>query len=152
MEDDDIFGSNDGFSDDGGDFEQIDRVWTEKESNAMERRFRTVGYLDGLDVGKEETLQEGFNQGYALGASHGFQCGVLQGLLRAFAIQFPDQANDATLLLEKLRATESIAIQEDAIPSVTEADVQDVHNVIGSALPTIVSLTHLHDKSNHESG
>ncbi|CAK4079240.1 unnamed protein product [Aphanomyces euteiches] len=42
MEDDDIFGSDDGFSDDGGDFEQIDRVWTEKESNAMERRFRTM--------------------------------------------------------------------------------------------------------------
>ncbi|CAK4122600.1 unnamed protein product [Aphanomyces euteiches] len=136
MEDDDIFGSDDGFSDDGGDFEQIDRVWTEKESNAMERRFRTMVSM----LEKKKRCKKGSTKD------------MLLGLLRAFAIQFPDQANDATLLLEKLRATESIAIQEGAIPSVTEADVQDVHNVIGSALPTIVSLTHLHDKSNHESG
>ena len=40
-----------------------------------------MGIRDGLDFGKEETLQQGFDEGFALGARRAFDHGLLRGWL-----------------------------------------------------------------------
>lgn len=40
------------------------------------------GYLDGMDAGKENSLQTGFNLGYKLGVVLLLPCGELRGTLR----------------------------------------------------------------------
>ncbi|KAF0690270.1 Aste57867_18344 [Aphanomyces stellatus] len=149
MDEDDF---SDGFSDAGGDSEHQDRAWVEVEANAMERRSRTVGFREGLDVGKEETLQEGFNEGYAAGAAHGFRSGVLQGLLRSFAHQYPDKKDLVQDVLASLRAKERTSIEAGEIPSTDGADTQAVHDALAPFLPALPEAAHLHEKKNHASG
>ena len=40
-----------------------------------------MGIRDGLELGKEITLQEGFDAGYAQGAARSFRVGTLRGAL-----------------------------------------------------------------------
>ncbi|KAG7389209.1 hypothetical protein PHYBOEH_007552 [Phytophthora boehmeriae] len=72
-------------SDDGfGDFlseEEEEETLLAQETVALERRMKTAGIRDGLEIGKEDTLQEGFDQGFALGAKRSFQFGLLRGAL-----------------------------------------------------------------------
>ncbi|EGZ20965.1 hypothetical protein PHYSODRAFT_298889 [Phytophthora sojae] len=44
-----------------------------------------MGIRDGLEVGKEDTLQEGFDLGFAEGAERSFRFGKLRGALSAAA-------------------------------------------------------------------
>ncbi|CAI5718108.1 unnamed protein product [Hyaloperonospora brassicae] len=73
--------SDDGFqdflSDNSGDQEAL----LTQESAALERRMKTMGIRDGLELGKEITLQEGFDAGYAQGAARSFRVGTLRGAL-----------------------------------------------------------------------
>ncbi|ETW01231.1 hypothetical protein H310_06817 [Aphanomyces invadans] len=140
--------SYDGFSDDGS--EQIDRMWMQQESRAMERRSRTVGFREGVDAGKEETLQEGFNAGYVVGASQGFRSGVLQGLLRAYTSQFPNLvSSNHTQLLAAIRAKEQASIDRGDIPSTDASDMDAVHNVLAPVFPNLHEWAPCHDKANH---
>ncbi|KAF4315558.1 hypothetical protein BBO99_00009292 [Phytophthora kernoviae] len=72
-------------SDDGfGDFlseEEEEETLLAQETVALERRMKTAGIRDGLEIGKEDTLQEGFDQGFALGAKRSFQFALLRGTL-----------------------------------------------------------------------
>ncbi|XP_056374412.1 protein YAE1 homolog [Hyla sarda] len=49
---------------------------------SMEKRLKE-GYLDGVDAGKENSLQTGFNLGYKLGVTLLMPCGELRGTLSA---------------------------------------------------------------------
>ncbi|RHZ21960.1 hypothetical protein DYB37_000556 [Aphanomyces astaci] len=117
----------------------------------MERRSRTVGFREGIDVGKEETLQEGFNAGYLVGASQGFRSGVLHGLLRSYTSQFPNLAStDHVALLATLREKEQSSITRGDIPSTNASDVDAVHAILASAFPNFSShMAAHHDKVNH---
>ncbi|KDO29115.1 hypothetical protein SPRG_06171 [Saprolegnia parasitica CBS 223.65] len=111
-----------------------DRVWMEKESLAMERRSRTVGFREGIDVGKEQTLQEGFDYGYKAGAAKGFEMGTLHGILRAFQHQFPaEHPAMATVLAlaAELKASEEAAMTAGDIPAASS----DQADAVLAAIP-----------------
>ncbi|CAH0479550.1 unnamed protein product [Peronospora belbahrii] len=72
--------SNDGFQDFLSKDEEHDMLFTQ-ESVALERRMQTLGLRDGLELGKEEMLQEGFDRGFIQGATRSFYYGRLRGAL-----------------------------------------------------------------------
>lgn len=74
-EDEDIWGSEDRTEE--GDLQQ--------EWQARQTQFHTLGYRDGVEAGKNSSVQEGFNTGYASSTTPGFNWGVARGLCTAFA-------------------------------------------------------------------
>ncbi|XP_074939783.1 protein YAE1 homolog isoform X1 [Phalacrocorax aristotelis] len=55
----------------------------QKEWNSTMKKRLKEGYRDGVEAGKELTLQEGFNQGYRHGAQLMVTCGQFRGTLNA---------------------------------------------------------------------
>ncbi|KAL3656673.1 hypothetical protein V7S43_018452 [Phytophthora oleae] len=72
--------SDDGFQDFLSEDEE-EQTLLDQESVALERRMKTVGIRDGLELGKEDTLQQGFDQGFAMGAARSFRFGRIRGAL-----------------------------------------------------------------------
>ena len=52
------------------------------EDESLARRFETIGFRAGIDVGEEGVLQSGFNNGYHAGIALGEEIGKLQGAVR----------------------------------------------------------------------
>ena len=50
------------------------------ESNALRRAHETAGMREGYEAGKEETVQEGFDQGFRLASTAGFAWGEALGM------------------------------------------------------------------------
>jgi hypothetical protein len=73
-----------------------------------------LGIRDGLELGKEDTLQEGFDDGFALGAARSFRFGRLRGALGAasacglFSVLNSDQVRDCMKQLRTLEMDTSI--------------------------------------------
>ncbi|KAG0623176.1 hypothetical protein M758_3G153800 [Ceratodon purpureus] len=59
---------------------ELDHEW-----QARQNQFHTLGYRDGVEAGKNSSVQEGFNVGYAEATVAGFNWGVARGLTSAFA-------------------------------------------------------------------
>eukprot|EP00959_Pyramimonas_sp_CCMP1952_P424166 8884517-Pyramimonas_sp.AAC.1 len=76
MSDDDFWGS-DTEGGDSGHAVEMRREWEAREVN-----FWNSGYRDGHDIGKKETFQKGFNEGYAKSATAGFKWGQMRGVVR----------------------------------------------------------------------
>ncbi|KAI9910706.1 hypothetical protein PsorP6_010444 [Peronosclerospora sorghi] len=80
-----------------------------QEIVARERRMRTLGIRDGVEMGKHETLQAGFDEGFALGAIRSCRFARLRGALEAsrfcglFDETIMTQVNDC---LSRLRTLE----------------------------------------------
>eukprot|EP00123_Amoebidium_parasiticum_P020275 comp46537_c0_seq1/m.47578 comp46537_c0_seq1/g.47578 ORF comp46537_c0_seq1/g.47578 comp46537_c0_seq1/m.47578 type:complete len:146 (-) comp46537_c0_seq1:282-719(-) len=51
------------------------------EWRRMETEFKTTGYREGIDTGKEAVLQSSFNRGYSAGLAVAYDLGQLRGLL-----------------------------------------------------------------------
>ncbi|CEG39705.1 Uncharacterized conserved protein [Plasmopara halstedii] len=101
-------GSDDGFQDCISE-DEGNELLMKQESLALERRMKTVGIRDGLETGKEETLQQGFDQGYALGAARNFCYGRLRGALGtavACGLMQSDMIAEAEACMLKLRTLE----------------------------------------------
>ncbi|KAF8957670.1 hypothetical protein BGZ46_002104 [Entomortierella lignicola] len=66
-----------------GDEDEIsyDRAIAEKDWSRMNETFGNSGYREGIEEGKEGTLQEGFNQGWSEGVHYGYELGRLRGLI-----------------------------------------------------------------------
>ncbi|KAK3825949.1 MAG: hypothetical protein J3Q66DRAFT_329012 [Benniella sp.] len=71
--DDDIWGDDDAVS--------YDRAIAEREWSRLHDTFGNTGYREGIEEGKEGTLQQGFNQGWADGVQYGYELGRLRGLI-----------------------------------------------------------------------
>ncbi|CAN2389602.1 Essential protein Yae1 [Pristimantis euphronides] len=71
-------GDEDVFDEEADELRLLQSDW----EKSMERRLKD-GYLDGIDAGKENSLQTGFNLGYSLGVSLLLPCGELRGALSA---------------------------------------------------------------------
>ncbi|KAF9087811.1 hypothetical protein BGX23_007853 [Mortierella sp. AD031] len=72
-EGDDVWGNDDGVS--------YDRTIAQKEWDRLHENFGNAGYRDGIEEGKEGTLQQGFNQGWSEGVQYGHELGRLRGLI-----------------------------------------------------------------------
>ncbi|KAF9435172.1 F-actin-capping protein [Entomortierella beljakovae] len=74
-------------SNDGGDIWEdednisYDRAIAERDWTRMNDTFGNSGYREGIEEGKEGTLQQGFNQGWAEGVNYGYELGRLRGLI-----------------------------------------------------------------------
>ncbi|KAI3438103.1 hypothetical protein D9Q98_000545 [Chlorella vulgaris] len=83
---DDVWGDDEG-AEQGGASDQLDREW-----QARREEHFSSGYREGLEAGKQETVQEGFDQGYQQGSAAGFECGAARGAaatLEALAARLP---------------------------------------------------------------
>ncbi|CAG8525625.1 12537_t:CDS:2 [Ambispora leptoticha] len=57
-----------------------DKKIAEREWGRMNEIYGNVGYKDGIEEGKENTLQRGFDDGYVEGARFGIEFGRLRGV------------------------------------------------------------------------
>ncbi|KAF9577472.1 hypothetical protein BGW38_007292 [Lunasporangiospora selenospora] len=78
--DEDVWGDDD---DTCGDADTVsyDRAIAEREWARLHENFGNSGYREGIEEGKEGTLQKGFNQGWSEGVQQGYQLGELRGLI-----------------------------------------------------------------------
>ena len=60
-----------------------DDATVQGEISSVARRFNTLGFMQGVDIGEEGALQSGFNKGFRVGGKQGAELGVLQGSLMA---------------------------------------------------------------------
>jgi hypothetical protein len=84
---DDVFGAQDDSRDE-------DHVHP-SDMRRLEAEHSTAGYREGIALGKEATLQKGFDEGYPLGAAIGLQAGHLLGMLEAIYEATRTLPNDA---------------------------------------------------------
>uniref|UniRef100_A0A8C3SBL9 YAE1 maturation factor of ABCE1 n=1 Tax=Chelydra serpentina TaxID=8475 RepID=A0A8C3SBL9_CHESE len=68
--------SEDVFDEDADELHLVQKEW----KSTMEKRVKE-GYRDGVEAGKELSLQQGFNRGYKQGAEMMMTCGQLKGTL-----------------------------------------------------------------------
>lgn len=54
--------------------------------NAVATQHNDKGYIDGLEQGKSETIQSGFNEGFVHGGRIGFEFGQLKGAAQSLRI------------------------------------------------------------------
>ncbi|KAL4106896.1 hypothetical protein PRIC1_004933 [Phytophthora ramorum] len=129
-----LLDSDDGFQDLLSDDEEHETLLAQ-ESVALERRMKTVGIRDGLELGKEDTLQEGFDLGFAQGAARSFRFGRLRGALSTASAcgLFSDLNSDILVsCIQQLRAFEKdISVhkdtEKDPPSSSEEADAAVAH-------------------------
>jgi hypothetical protein len=76
---------NDGLDDVFGGDEFEDAENSHPDIRRLETDHSTAGYREGVHIGKQETLQKGFDEGYPLGAAIGLQAGQIVGLLEGIA-------------------------------------------------------------------
>lgn len=74
------------------------------DMHRLEAEHSTAGYREGISLGKEATLQKGFDEGYPLGAAIGLQAGHLLGMLEAIHEASRTLSNDAVARVEQLLA------------------------------------------------
>eukprot|EP00128_Syssomonas_multiformis_P014095 Colp12_sorted_trinity150504_noHs@103 len=98
----------------------------EREYRAIKEVHGNKGYLEGIEAGKEETLQAGFDLGYSEGSELGFLLGTLRGILSV--LQASELNKTGNISPEKLL---SIAKLEKEIQELSEFEL----------------LTHLKSKS-----
>eukprot|EP00238_Polyblepharides_amylifera_P001395 CAMPEP_0196572462 /NCGR_PEP_ID=MMETSP1081-20130531/2515_1 /TAXON_ID=36882 /ORGANISM="Pyramimonas amylifera, Strain CCMP720" /LENGTH=204 /DNA_ID=CAMNT_0041889797 /DNA_START=594 /DNA_END=1208 /DNA_ORIENTATION=+ len=102
-DEDDVWGSSD----------EDDKEELIREGRYRERNCWNSGYRDGIDEGKLESVQEGFDIGFPQGATAGYEWGSLRGVistLQAFSGQLPD--------IDKM--AEEIAIHEKRLSKSTQ--------------------------------
>ncbi|KAL0024404.1 hypothetical protein WJX79_010910 [Trebouxia sp. C0005] len=57
-----------------------------REWNVRREQHYNSGYREGLDAGKEQTLQQGFDTGFLQGCTAGHEWGMLQGATRTLQV------------------------------------------------------------------
>uniref|UniRef100_A0A8C8STF8 YAE1 maturation factor of ABCE1 n=1 Tax=Pelusios castaneus TaxID=367368 RepID=A0A8C8STF8_9SAUR len=70
--------NEDVFDEDADELHLVQKEW----KSTMEKRVKE-GYRDGVEAGKDLSLQQGFNRGYKQGAEMMMACGQLKGTLSA---------------------------------------------------------------------
>ena len=75
---DDIFGEED-------DDHQNTHESHPSDQRRLQTDHSTAGYREGVNVGKQDSLQKGFDEGYTIGAAIGLQAGQILGVLEGIA-------------------------------------------------------------------
>ncbi|XP_040209170.1 protein YAE1 homolog [Rana temporaria] len=132
------------FDDEGDEMNLLHREW----QKSMENRLKE-GYRDGVDAGKEKSLQAGFDLGYKLGVNILMPCGELRGTISALVtwcqVHKPDPTMN-TQLGELLAATCQC---EDQIVKGLSSVHQVVHpSELSSGMDDMGLGSHTHEPSN----
>lgn len=118
--DDDVWGE--------GDSDTPEQAALDREWETRHQQFYNSGYRDGLDEGKELTLQHGFNAGFAEGAHAGFEFGLVRGALQTLVALHNCSAEEKAqvlALLQQLTAVPSKALMRDACTALLAQPVAD---------------------------
>ena len=95
---DDVFGGHD---------DESAETSHPSDMRRLETEHATAGYREGINVGKQATLQQGFDDGYTMGAAIGLQAGqvlgVLEGIVEALDGRGPETLTKAESLLADAR-------------------------------------------------
>lgn len=78
----------------GDDGDYNDGQELEQEWRTRQQRFMNEGFRDGVEEGKNKTIQIGFNVGFQQGMQLGYEWGLLQGglkTLEAYIDEIPDK-------------------------------------------------------------
>lgn len=133
----------------GGD--EDDHVDTQNTHPSDMRRLQTdhstAGYREGVNIGKQDSLQKGFDEGYTIGAAIGLQAGQVLGVLEGIAEALHNN-NEMSELLDK--AKDELSVEKlfnsgywkaDGMPSyeIDEASLQKKEG--GLAHPSIQKWT-----------
>ncbi|DBA03592.1 hypothetical protein Poli38472_010933 [Pythium oligandrum] len=121
-------GEDDGFDDFLSEEEEECTLQTQ-EREALVRRMKTVGVREGIEFGKESTLQEGFDKGFNTAVTDAFRFGVLRGALsvalvsQLFASFKDEEVREIEACVEALR-TRSLRVPSASSepPSDVQAD------------------------------
>ncbi|KAL2085614.1 hypothetical protein ACEWY4_018934 [Coilia grayii] len=103
-------GNEDVFDEDADDTSLQNKEWKQN----MDKRVKD-GYRDGVDAGKEETLQSGFNEGFRQGAIRMKAIGQLKGIVSALQCwcQRPPVESSATACISSLM--QDVVQHEEAV-------------------------------------
>lgn len=123
--------------------EMSDDVWGDdggaqpSEVEGLRRQHTTEGYRDGVTVGKEESVQKGFDEGYNIGALFGLRigwlAGALNGLLRVAELSEDDkeaggvevEGNHVSSVTERVKHLQRAFTEETALEKLFSQDYFD---------------------------
>ncbi|KAG3053687.1 hypothetical protein PI124_g23731 [Phytophthora idaei] len=128
--------SDDGFQDVLSEDEEYETLLNQ-EVVALERRMKTMGIRDGLELGKEDTLQQGFDQGFEQGAVWSFRFARLRGALgtaSACGLVASDVMTQVKACMSQLRALEmDTSVHKDGEKNTSsEKTVQQAEDILKS--------------------
>ncbi|GAQ83774.1 hypothetical protein KFL_001610150 [Klebsormidium nitens] len=118
----------------------------QKEWRAREAQFKTLGYRDGVTAGKDQTLQQGFEQGFKESVQPGFDWGRARGAASALRTLGPNASllvrPDAEGELAEVSASIAAISTEDALRSFSGAALSlqrgsDTGSNIGNVLENV---------------
>ncbi|KAI8054991.1 hypothetical protein BDF22DRAFT_618304 [Syncephalis plumigaleata] len=72
---------NDDLSEESSGGQGYEQTMSDREWTRLEQEHHNNGYREGLEIGKEHTLQQGFDRGYQEGLTLGREMGLLRGKL-----------------------------------------------------------------------
>ncbi|KAF2073078.1 hypothetical protein CYY_005604 [Polysphondylium violaceum] len=119
MSDDDDFYGND------NDTDQLAYL-SNKESDRQVQQIFPIGYQDGLEIGKEITLQRGFNEGFIQGSTVAYRWSQLLGLISSLDVffhhnkQYVPENVDSSILESLVEKINSIIKDKCSPPSIDD--------------------------------
>lgn len=138
----------------------------EREWERLKSRFEASGYKEGISNAREASLQDGFNDGFFIGANSGFSIGHLKGIVRALRViimkqQHTDSSPTSPLVLFPLQIATSSGdsanpAEKTEFASAEEllAELDNVHqqlsNLVFRSKAEIASWQHILDKESHQ--
>lgn len=125
---------NDPLDDVFGDDEE-EHINTQNSHPSDMRRLQTdhstAGYREGVNIGKQDSLQKGFDEGYTLGAAIGLQAGQILGVLEGIAEALHDN-KEMDQLLEK--AKDELSVEKLFCSDYWKADGLPSYNIDEASL------------------
>jgi hypothetical protein len=128
------------------------------EMRRLQTDHSTAGYREGVNIGKQDSLQKGFDGGYTIGAAIGLQTGQILGVLEGIA----EAAHENTAMSELLEeAKDELSVEKlfssdfwkaDGLPSydMEEASLQKKEG--GLAHPSIRKWTDIMEEQTRRWG
>ncbi|XP_066483783.1 protein YAE1 homolog [Tiliqua scincoides] len=125
--------AEDVFDEDADEMAVAQKEWR----SAMEKRVKE-GYREGVEAGKELTLQQGFNQGYKEAAKLMFSCGQLKGTISALLSWCHHNGCDPAVLNKMTELLNEVGKYEECVLKSLNSTHLQPH--IGDILNTIEDM------------
>ncbi|KAM3927645.1 protein YAE1 homolog [Leptodactylus fuscus] len=139
-------GGDEVFDEEADEMKLLQNDW----KKSMEKRLKE-GYLDGMEAGKENSLQTGFNLGYKLGVALLVPCGELRGTLSSLVTWcqvHESTSNICTQLGELL--TSVVKCEDNIVKSLSSINQTSHPSDLSSSLEDM-DFTCCSEKSNERS-
>ncbi|KAK5581143.1 hypothetical protein RB653_001171 [Dictyostelium firmibasis] len=123
-QEDDFYGSDDHY-DHNEENKKIDYL-SNKDLDRSIQRITPIGYTDGLEIGKELTLQRGFNEGFKEASEISYKWSLLLGLVSSVDVffhhnkQFVEESKDTTILGKLVEKINKLIKEHCCSPSIEQ--------------------------------